>query len=454
MRRLLWLTLLLLGSHAYAQNCAQFPNSIICLPQVVTPTATDRIVDDQGANTTFNPGTATLAQISAWLLGPGAAWAGNTIGVPFGGTGVQNIAGPIKGNGSAPFSAAAASDITGLFGGVPSASCYLRGDGLCFAPPGSGTLNPSGSPVNGNLAAWTSPITLGVGTASTVTGTFGGSCNSSTFLRGDGNCATPAGAGTVTSVALTLPSWLTVSGSPITGAGTLAVTATGSLSGNQVLATPAGASGALNPRALVAGDIPVIPLATGVSGPLPIANTPIIPLATQTSGILTAVKGGTGVNNGANTLTISGGSATFAAPPSGQIGPLEVPPAQGGSPCINVNYPTILSDAGKMLCNASTTAVTFTISGALAYAVGTHLLFLNPCLVGGVTAGTLTIAITGATMSFIGSGSTTSRTLAPCGAAEAINYGSGVWMIGGTNLTMLLSPPLFGANDDPLSAAA
>jgi hypothetical protein len=83
-----------------------------------------------------------------------------------------------------------------------------------------------------------------------------GTPSNSTYLRGDGTWNSPAGAGTVTSVAMTVPSWLTVSGSPITAAGTLAVTATGSLTANSFLATPNGSSGALGVRAIVGADLP------------------------------------------------------------------------------------------------------------------------------------------------------------------------------------------------------
>lgn len=63
------------------------------------------------------------------------------------------------------------------------------------------------------------------------------------------------GTGSVTSVAMTVPSWLTVGGSPITGTGTLAVTGT-SEAQNLFLASPNGSSGAMTPRAIVAADLP------------------------------------------------------------------------------------------------------------------------------------------------------------------------------------------------------
>lgn len=71
-----------------------------------------------------------------------------------------------------------------------------------------------------------------------------------------GSCGGGGGSGTVTSVAMTVPSWLTVTGSPVTTSGTLAVTAAAGLTANEVLATPNGSSGALSVRALLAADLP------------------------------------------------------------------------------------------------------------------------------------------------------------------------------------------------------
>lgn len=65
-----------------------------------------------------------------------------------------------------------------------------------------------------------------------------------------------AGAGTVTSVDISVPSWLSKSGGPVTSAGTIAITAATGQAANRVLATPDGTTGAVGLRALVTADLP------------------------------------------------------------------------------------------------------------------------------------------------------------------------------------------------------
>lgn len=67
-------------------------------------------------------------------------------------------------------------------------------------------------------------------------------------------CGSGAGSG-VTSVGLTTPSWLTVSGSPITTSGTLAVNPTTAQTSHQVIGT-CGAGTTFAPCSLVLGDLP------------------------------------------------------------------------------------------------------------------------------------------------------------------------------------------------------
>ena len=92
--------------------------------------------------------------------------------------------------------------------------------------------------------------------ANPVTGTP----SSSTYLRGDGTWATiSTTSGTVTSVAMTVPSFLSVSGSPITSSGTLAVTLSGT-----ALPIANGGTGSTSTT--------FVNLASNVTGTLPVAN--------------------------------------------------------------------------------------------------------------------------------------------------------------------------------------
>jgi len=72
---------------------------------------------------------------------------------------------------------------------------------------------------------------------------------------------TVAALGQSASVGLTVPSWLSLSNSPLTitgatGGGTIGVTATPGETQNQFLATPNGSSGAVGLRAIVGADLP------------------------------------------------------------------------------------------------------------------------------------------------------------------------------------------------------
>lgn len=81
-----------------------------------------------------------------------------------------------------------------------------------------------------------------------------------------------AGSGTVTSVALTMPTGVfDISGSPITTNGTFAVTFDNQ-SQNTVFAGPSGSSGAPTFRTLVAGDIPNLDAGKITTGTLPVGR--------------------------------------------------------------------------------------------------------------------------------------------------------------------------------------
>lgn len=134
-----------------------------------------------------------------------------------------------------------------------------------------------------SAAALTGALNLFSSTAQGLVPASGG--GTTTYLRADGTFAAVAGAsgGTVTSVSLTMPSDFSVSGSPVTGAGTLAVTAANQ-SANTIKAGPtSGAAAAPTYRALVAADIPALryDIAFGFPG---------VPTANQKSGVYVAAR--------------------------------------------------------------------------------------------------------------------------------------------------------------------
>lgn len=210
------------------------------------------------------------------------------------------LSGLLKGTGSG-FTTATSSDVTGLWTSTCDASAFLRGDGACSATlSGSAqTLTVFDSAASANRLRVMSDggILIGAPTG----GSLGpGTINASAMYINGSAVGTSSGA--VSSVALAMPSVFTVSGSPVTSAGTLTASFASGQTQNQVLASPNGSSGAVSLRSLVAADIPAISLTSGVSGTLPVAN------------------GGTGVATLTGIVKASGTSAFSAASASDIVG--------------------------------------------------------------------------------------------------------------------------------------
>lgn len=160
-----------------------------------------------------------------------------------------------------------------------------------------------------------------------------------------------SGTGTVTSVALTLPSEFSVTGSPVTGSGTLAGAWTTQTT-NKVFVAPNGSTGTPTFRLLAAADIPV--LTTG--------HIPALPAGQITSGQIALARGGTGADlsatGGANQFvkqTSAGGNFSVDAISASDItSALTTPPAIGGTTPAAGTFTTLTANSRMILPSIAT----------------------------------------------------------------------------------------------------
>lgn len=128
------------------------------------------------------------------------------------------------------------------------------------------------------------------------------------------------GSGSVTSVALTVPSIFSLTGSPITSSGTLAVTLASQLQ-NLFFASPNGAPGSPTFRAIVNADLPLSGIAASTYVSLTVntagiatAGSTSLNLATQVGAtILPFANGGTGLAAAADDTTLVSTGAAWQA---------------------------------------------------------------------------------------------------------------------------------------------
>lgn len=138
----------------------------------------------------------------------------------------------------------------------------------------------------------------------------------SQLVLADQNVVAGGGAGSVTSVALTMPAEFTVIGSPIAAAGTLAVTKANQSANQGFLGPTSGGPAAPAFRALVAADLPA-----GTGTVTSVALTLTVPAALLSS----AVAGSPIATNGTLGLTLTlvnqNANVVFAGPSSGGPAP-------------------------------------------------------------------------------------------------------------------------------------
>jgi len=341
--------------------------TITALPAATTPLAGTEVVPIvQGGVTkkvavsNIGGGSGTVTSVSVATANGLAGTVTNASTTPAI-TLTTTVTGVLKGNGSAISAATAGTD-------------YL------VPPSGTSILKAGGGGALANAVANTdyqSPIAL------TTVGTSGAATFNGTTLNIP-NYASGGGSGTVTSVAMSVPTFLSVTGSPITSSGTLAVTLSGT-----ALPVANGGTGATS--ATAAFDA-LAPSQTGNSGKYLTTNGSTTSWGTVSgSGTVTSVAqtftGGI-VSVGGSPITTSGTLALTVAGTSGGVPYFSSGTTWASSAALAAN--AIVVGGGVGVAPATVTTGTGVVT-ALGVNTGTAGAFVvNGGALGTPTSGTLT----------------------------------------------------------------
>ena len=153
-----------------------------------------------------------------------ATWNGATVAVNRGGTGATTLTGYVKGSGTSALTAAATIPTTDLSGTITNAQ--LANSAITI----NGTSTSLGGSINvGTVTSvtGTSPVVSSGGATPAISMPVATTSVSGYLSSTDWTTFNNKGSGSVTSVGLSAPAMFTVSGSPVTGSGTLALTYSG-----------------------------------------------------------------------------------------------------------------------------------------------------------------------------------------------------------------------------------
>lgn len=305
----------------------------------------------------------------------------------------------------------------------------LTGDGTATGP-GSATLTLA--TVNPNVGTFGSGSQVPVITV-----------NAKGLITGVTTAATPQG--TVTSVGLTTPNVLySVSNSPITSSGNIALTLL-TQPANQVFAGPtSGSSATPGFRSLVAADIPSISLTSGVTGVLPVSNGGTSQTTAQ------AARGPSGLNiderttvNAVNytgvstdryianigTLTSAGITITLPAASSVNAGQVLYVSDESGT-CSTSNVITIAAAGSDTIDGAASKVLRTAYGYSILIANGSNGWFVGTIGIGRGGTGLMTLPTSGQLL--IGNSTTSSYNLntITAGSNIAVTNGPGTISVG------------------------
>jgi len=284
---------------------------------------------------------------------------------------------------------------------LPQSRVATAGNGITITDGGAGSTGTIGvaSTITGaNILTWAPGDTILTGRRALILGSgLSSSYGTNTLTLS----VTGQNAGTVTSVDLAVPSFLTVSGNPITTAGTITV-GLASQSAGTLLIAPSGSSGTPTFRRILGQDLPIfggnnVTVTTNATGGLVISST------AGGSGTVTSLSVGdlspvftSSVANATTTPAVTY-SLTNAAQNAALMGPKT---GGAGSP----TYRAITGqDLGNLVAGSN-----ITIS-----AVGDTLVFASTASGGSSYLAGAGIGISGSTISVNGVTSTTSTPYAP-----------------------------------------
>jgi len=378
--------------------------------QFVAPGTSGNVLTSNGTTWTSAPSSVSPGSISLTtnhiLVGNGSnvaadvAMSGDVSIVASGATTINKIQGTTvsgtTGTGNVVFSASPT-----LTGTITAAAANFSGaiTASNFSGSSSGTntgdvtLAAVGASPNANAASLSGQVLnlqpFSSAFPGVVTASGGGTVN---FLRADGTWATPPNSGgTVTSVALTVPSFLSISGSPITTSGTLAVTLSGTAlpiaNGGTGQTTASAAFGALSPLT-TKGDILGFDTA---NNRVPIGTDGFILTAdsTQALGLKWAAAPVSGITQLTGDVTAGPGSGS-------QVATLATVNANVGSFGSSTSIPSFTVNAKGLITAASGNVVIAPAGTLTGTTLASNVVTSSLTSVGTITSGTwngTTIAI-------------------------------------------------------------